>query len=488
MRLRPAFVILTVLVVVVMAVLAASTVVLRADARVAGFAGAQDREQSRLLAWSGLRAALAELTAQRDTILQGIEPELTASGVVYEDDAGRRGVVRLVEARAGGRAEPLAGRLDLNHATAEMLGALPGITPALAQRIVATRDAAPFQSVVELLDVEGVDDELLYGPGVEGDAGAGLVDHLAVHAFEPEVQSGVASESQRGRRRGVVGLEWSDELRNRLTRRYDEELAGALELVLTADPRPETRGAVVGLLAGAGLGPRTWGAVLDLLALTEDLYAPARVDLLTAPEAVLAAVPGLDAESASAIVSARERLGDEDRVNVAWPVEQGVVEASAFEQAVDWLTTRSLQYRVVVEAGVLDPVGADEPAAVARDQLLGLADDGDALAGRVLLEGVIDVGSVEPRIAYVRDVTWLEVVRSTGGADGEDAPAFDAAAEAEEAPEAPVDAGRPGDEMPEEPEPDDAAAGPGDETGDPSGGERAPRDPRVGRWRAVGGA
>ena len=50
-----------------------------------------------------------------------------------------------------------AARLDINRASVEQLGALPGIGPTLAQRIVAHRQQhGPFRSVEDLLRVPGV--------------------------------------------------------------------------------------------------------------------------------------------------------------------------------------------------------------------------------------------------------------------------------------------------------------------------------------------
>lgn len=47
-------------------------------------------------------------------------------------------------------------RLDPNRATAEELDRLPGIGPAVAERIVAERTEGPFNSVVELSRVKGI--------------------------------------------------------------------------------------------------------------------------------------------------------------------------------------------------------------------------------------------------------------------------------------------------------------------------------------------
>jgi competence protein ComEA len=55
---------------------------------------------------------------------------------------------------AGESALPVSGDarglIDLNHATASELGALPGVGPATARRIIAARDERSFASIAEL--------------------------------------------------------------------------------------------------------------------------------------------------------------------------------------------------------------------------------------------------------------------------------------------------------------------------------------------------
>jgi competence ComEA-like helix-hairpin-helix protein len=57
-------------------------------------------------------------------------------------------------AAAGGRATP--GRVDLNRADVDALQTLPGIGPAIAERIVAARKEQMFTSVEDLTRVRGV--------------------------------------------------------------------------------------------------------------------------------------------------------------------------------------------------------------------------------------------------------------------------------------------------------------------------------------------
>jgi competence protein ComEA len=53
------------------------------------------------------------------------------------------------------------GKLSLNQATAEQLDSLPGIGPALSERIVAHRQSiGSFRSIEELTDVSGIGPKL----------------------------------------------------------------------------------------------------------------------------------------------------------------------------------------------------------------------------------------------------------------------------------------------------------------------------------------
>jgi competence ComEA-like helix-hairpin-helix protein len=51
-------------------------------------------------------------------------------------------------------------RIDLNSASAAELESLPGVGPAKAQAIIAHREAAPFKSTEELVDVKGIGEKL----------------------------------------------------------------------------------------------------------------------------------------------------------------------------------------------------------------------------------------------------------------------------------------------------------------------------------------
>lgn len=69
----------------------------------------------------------------------------------------------VIEVPLEGEFEPVtSGPLDINAATADELGRLPGIGPALADRIVAHRaEVGRYRSVDELADVTGISERMV---------------------------------------------------------------------------------------------------------------------------------------------------------------------------------------------------------------------------------------------------------------------------------------------------------------------------------------
>jgi hypothetical protein len=80
-------------------------------------------------------------------------------------------------------------------------------------------------------------------------------------------------------------------------------------------------------------------------------------------------------------------------------VTEGVLTPQQFSQAIDWITTRPMQFRVRIEAGM-----------ATRDERGEIELEG-ALSRPMTLEAVIDLAGPRARVAYLRDVTHLGLVQ-----------------------------------------------------------------------------
>lgn len=112
---------------------------------------------NRIVEWRrdhGPFRSLADLDA-----VPGVGPALLETLEAHVDLPSR------IAAASPGRASGSRGRsspVDLNRATGEELESLPGIGPALAERILASREAeGPFRDVSELRRVSGIGPALL---------------------------------------------------------------------------------------------------------------------------------------------------------------------------------------------------------------------------------------------------------------------------------------------------------------------------------------
>ena len=102
------------------------------------------RTQHRSLGLSGLRMLADVLVEQRSVLLAGDIPQIQEQYSLW-DEGDREAVVRLLPVGPdGARLVSEAGRIDLNHATVEMLSELPMLTMGQAQAIISTREALPL--------------------------------------------------------------------------------------------------------------------------------------------------------------------------------------------------------------------------------------------------------------------------------------------------------------------------------------------------------
>ncbi|MCZ6835449.1 MAG: helix-hairpin-helix domain-containing protein [Planctomycetota bacterium] len=404
---RRGFVLLVVLIMTGSALLVATGLLYMSSAD--GAAGVVHRRdaQSRALAWSGLQVLMQQLSEQRESILAGASPELDEQYEMYEA-SNRIGVIRLLPIQGGARLISEAGKLDLNVVKADALVATGLLEPELAEAIVAYRDASPdrpIQSVAELLNVEGVTPELLYGPLDEwrvapdvvteedsvGERIAsrldrtpvkGLADVVTVYGFEPSLQSN-------GVRRIQLNLDWDEQLRQRCADRFGS-LAGQVQS-LFQNGSIKTDADLVGAILRQSVPEEDQSRLLDTFTAEDGDYRFGRLDINTAPYETLMSLEGIEPSQAEQIIRVRDQLSDDERITIAWLTQRQIMDATQLEAISNHVTTRSFTWRVRIAAGEVDDSNTDGP-----------------ILNPLLFEAVFDVSESRPRLAYLREITLLQ--------------------------------------------------------------------------------
>lgn len=448
-RSRRAVMLPAVMLIVVLVALIGATLTAATGAQTHGASASLSRRQARALAWSGVQAAMAELSDQRIAMLKGATPTVTGEWTLFESN-GRRGVVRLVSLDAEGDAIGEAARANVNTTPDESLRTLVG--PA-AGSIIGARQGGLI-AAVESIDFSPPKADGGATPGSPassllssatsstsgGSTPTGGADDtsradplkvLTALSCDPDIQAGVGpgGDEHAGRRRINLASGWSRDLGEQITARFGAEGAQAVERVMTAGTKFGSASDIVAVLRQLAVPEGEWGVLLDAYSATQGAFVPGRVDINRASAMVIASVQGMTPESAEAIVGARSRLTEESRALVTWPLSEGLINVEQFQAAVDHITTRCLQWRVRIEAGMViggasggvsggsgrdnsgtgfafDSTGDGGRAGAMTNESRSANDD---WAGRVVYEAVIDVAAERPRVAYLRDVTLDEI-------------------------------------------------------------------------------
>ncbi len=387
-------------------------------------AGARDAAHSRAVARSGLEAIAAELNRQRRAILGGESPYLESQYLLFEE-GNRAGVVRLIPSDISGELiVSEAAKIDINLIDdAKALAATGLVDETLAQAIIDHRKDTlkrPFQSEVELLEVGGVTPEVLYGsldrvverddddfPLAPGSAGgspltsrasrlgvhppaepgahdvAALADIVTVYAIEPALQ-------ENGKLRINLNIEWSEELRDRVADRFGEEIANGLKSIFDQGVKFDSERRMIELLRFFQVPPEEWFEATDSFTTEDSDYHRGRIDINTAPEEALRALPGVTLEQAAQMFAAQTTLSHEERRTIAWPAMLDILKVEQFDALAGMISTRSWTWRVRFEAGMVSLDDLDGP-----------------IEHAARYEAVIDLASPAPRIAYLRDISQL---------------------------------------------------------------------------------
>jgi DNA uptake protein ComE-like DNA-binding protein len=403
-----------VLVVLVLTALTATTVLFSTRATLASGAGSQRAAQARATAWSAIQGVAAEFGAAREAILAGQRPDPTARFDLSDASAGgTHSVAQLVPFGDASAEIQLAqsenAKLDINRATAPMLAAI-GLAEPVAAAIVARRGTRPFSSVEELLTIPGVTPDMLYGKPASQDGREAsdqtslnarpLASLLTAFSFDAPTRAGIAGDPE-DLLRVPASKEIAEELKSRGWA-IPPEAQKAIETIAKRSKPIDRTSELVAILQADGVPTRVWGELLDMIAVGDDLFPSGRVDINSAPAEVLTAIPGFTAESAAAIVQKRDSVSPSDRCYTTWPLAQGLLGAPEFAKACDWLTTRSTQWRVRVEAGEATAAGG--------------AKQESSLRTLASYDAIIDIAGDRPRIAYLRDVSLLPAAREIGAA------------------------------------------------------------------------
>lgn len=410
---RRGFMLIAVLVIVGSALLVATGLVFFAQTEAAMSSSSAEAAQSRALVWSGLQAVMSRIHDQRERILAGELPQIEPQLIIYET-ATRAGVVRLLPGYDGALLACESGKLDLNSVDAAALSATGLVDETLAHRIIGSRDnrtSRSFASTHDLLAVAdaGITAEQFYGPidgldlmnaaqrpdedvgsriarRLEAPLARGWCDVFTVFSVEPEVQ-------RDGRPRINLNQPWSDVLGREVEEQFGREAAEGLNGLMADGATFETDARVFQVMRQLNVPPQDWPPIVDAFATSAEPLRYGRLDINTASYEALLGVPGMTSEQASQIVRMREQLSADQRSTIAWLAVEGIVAPEAYDQLAGRITTRCWTYRVRLAAGE-----------VIGEQLEG------PLLHPIIVEAVIDLAGVRPRVAYWRDVTLLQAV------------------------------------------------------------------------------
>ena len=267
-----------------------------------------------------------------------------------------------------------ASKINLNTAPRSMLEALPGITPELVEAIVAwrsrnqeglgdgtysrlepprTNKAGPFESVDELRLVYGAGLDIILGEDTnrngilddnenDGDQSAprdnidgliqpGLLEYVTIYSRQPNTRA------SGGRRINVAAQQDRDRLQQLLRQQFGQ---GRASQIMGAVGNGELRSVAEFMVTGR-LTPEEFAQVRGQITASSGSTVPGLINVNTASETVLACIPGIGIENASALVAYRQQHPDE-LTSLAWIAQ--ILNRQAITRAGPYITDQSYQF------------------------------------------------------------------------------------------------------------------------------------------------
>jgi len=216
---------------------------------------------------------------------------------------------------------------------------------------------APFETVDELRLVVGAELEILYGEdsnlnGIldlnendgnvsppfdnrDGHLDPGIFEYVTVYSREPNVQSD-------GSKR--INVSDSQALARVLQQQLGTQRANQ---ILGRGRGGTTYNSVLEFYIASGMSADEFEKIEDALTASNAPYVDGLVNVNTASEQVLACIPGIGTEKASALVAAR-RSNPDNLASIAWVKD--VLEPANAAQAGQYLTGRSYQFSADIAA------------------------------------------------------------------------------------------------------------------------------------------
>ena len=271
-----------------------------------------------------------------------------------------------------------SGKINLNSASEEILLKLPGMTSELAASIIDWRDEdsevttggaedeyyllqsepyncknAPLQTVEEILLIKGASEQLLYGEdtnlnGVlddhendgelsepsddrDGRLDVGFYDYVTVYSEEAN------ADSDGGERINVSESTTRSELQSALQEVVDEDRALEIMNMMSTNPSYDN---IIDFYYQVGLTSEEFAQLADKLTTSDEETLSGLVNVNTASKEVLLCLPGLDESDVEALLSYRERNGEQ--TSLAWIVD--VLDQDKAIAIGSYITARSSQY------------------------------------------------------------------------------------------------------------------------------------------------